>query len=368
MVPIAREILLRDRLRFAVTVVSLGFAIVMIVYDLGMFFGTINESVNLIDRAQADLWVLEKEYDHIFAPSLLPRTALKWARRLRGVSDACTLNALMGNLTLGDTHQVQIVGMDPDCPLVQPWDVVTGDITALRRKGTVVVDDFLLRRDPAQVGDVVELNGHELRIVAITHHNKGFTTPYVYTNLRTYAAIGGPADTCAFVAIDLEPGVDQGQIVRRLTNTHPDIHVLETRELRISSMQALITQGVGMIFTIIFLGVLVGMLIITLTLYTATVEQLRNFAILKALGATRWKIWAIVLEQAVTQTVVSFGIGLAGSLGMNCFVETISGIRALFPVPAIAGSLAVMVLLAIAGSLLSIRRAVMVDPMLVFRA
>ena len=98
------------------------------------------------------------------------------------------------------------------------------------------------------------------------------------------------------------------------------------------------------------------------------IEHLRSFAILKALGATDWKIWRVVLEQAVIQTVVSFGLGLAGSLALNYAIETMSGIRALFPIPALAASLVVMVLLAVLGSLLSIRRALAVDPMLVFRA
>lgn len=368
MVSIAREILLNDKVRFAITVVSLGFAIVMIVYDTGMFFGTVNESVNLIDQTPADLWLLEEDYGDLFAPSSMPATALRWARRMDGVNQACPLNLLMGTLAVSDTHHVQIVGIDPDCPLVRPWNVVDGNAAALGRKGTIVVDDFILRRDPAQVGDVVELNGHELRIVAITHHNKGFTTPYVYTNLRTYAEVGGAMDQHAFVAMQLQPGADRGQITRRLAKAQPDIRIVESQEFRLASITALIAQGVGMIFAVVLIGVVVGMLIITFTIYTATVEQLRSFAILKALGATRWKIWRIVMEQAITQTVVSFGIGLAASLGLNYLIETASGIRAIFPVAAIIACFALMIVLAIAGSLLSIGKANTVDPMMVFRA
>ena len=143
---------------------------------------------------------------------------------------------------------------------------------------------------------------------------------------------------------------------------------VETQPLRAASIDALVAQGVGMIFAVVLIGVLVGMLIITATIYTATVEQLNSFAILKALGATRWQIWRVVLEQAVIQTVVSFGLGLAASLALNYAIETMSGIRALFPVPALAASLVAMVLLAVLGSLLSVRRALAVDPMLVFRA
>ena len=53
------------------------------------------------------------------------------------------------------------------------------------------------------------------------------------------------------------------------------------------------------------------------------------------------------MEQALAETAVSFGIGLAASLGLNYLVETVSGIRAIFPVPVLIGSFVVMGILAI---------------------
>jgi putative ABC transport system permease protein len=368
MISIAREILLHDKVRLAITVASLGFAMVMIVYDLGMFFGVTGESVNLIDRAGADLWLLETGYDDLLSPSWLPGTVLSQARDTAGVKDACALSTLVGNLDIGETHPVQIVGIDPACPLIQPWDVVEGQAAALQDPDTVVVDDLVLRGDPARVGDGVKLNDRELRLVAVTRHNKGFTTPYAYVNLETLAALGGPADQHGFVALRLAPDAQPEAVARQLEAALPSANAVETQPLRAASISALVAQGVGMIFAVVFIGVLVGMMIITTTIYTATVEHLRNFAILKALGATRWQIWRVVLEQAAIQTVVSFGLGLAASLALNYAIETMSGIRALFPPPALAISLAAMVLLAVLGSLLSIRRALAVDPMLVFRA
>jgi putative ABC transport system permease protein len=368
MISIAREILLHDKVRLAFTVACLGFAMVMIVYDLGMFFGVTGESVNLIDRAGADLWLLEAGYDDLLSPSWLPGTVLGQARDIAGVEAACALSTLMGNLDIGETHPVQIVGIDPDCPLIQPWDVIEGQAVALQVPDTVIVDDLVLRSDPAQMGTGVELNDRELRLVAVTRHNKGFTTPYVYVNLETLAALGGPADQYGFVALRLAPDAQPQAVARQLQAELPGTQVVEKQPLRAASIGALVAQGVGMIFAVVFIGVLVGMMIITTTIYTATVEHLRNFAILKALGATRWQIWRIVLEQAVIQTVVSFCLGLAVSLALNYAIEAMSGIRAIFPVPALAASLVVMVLLAVLGSLLSIRRALAVDPLLVFRA
>jgi len=367
-VSIAREILLHDKLRFAITVVSLGFAIVMTVYDVGMFFGVTGDSVNLINRAHAELWLSEEGESHLNTPSLVPDNTLGKARRLDGVDQACALDYSIANLKISDTRQVEVVGIDPACPLFQPWEVVTGDIGGLRRKDTIVVDDLALRGiNYAQLGDVVELDGREMRIVAITRDNKSFSYPYVYISLQTFGSTFGTSGYYSFVAVKVEPGADQDQITQRLANIDSDLTVSKAQEFRRSTIMALIAQGVGMIFVIVLVGVLVGMLIITLTMYTATMERLRDFAILKALGATRWKIWSVVLEQAITKTAVSFGLGLAATLGVDYFVEKMSGIRGRYPIPVVVGCFVMIVLLAVLGSLISIRKATSVDPVMVFR-
>ena len=92
------------------------------------------------------------------------------------------------------------------------------------------------------------------------------------------------------------------------------------------------------------------------------------YAVLKAIGATRRKILGIVMEQAVAETLLGFGVGLATSLGLNYAIENTAGLRASFPAGAILVSLAIMLVLAMLGSLISVRKAVSVDPTVVFRA
>lgn len=367
MVSIAREILLHDKLRFAITVVSLGFAIVMIVYDTAMFFGVTGDSVSLIDRSQAQLWVFKKGNDHLSALSLVPHSLLGKARKMAGVGEACALDYRMGNLQVARNHQVAMVGIDPACPLLLPWNVVQGDLESLARKDTVIVDDLALRSDPAAVGDVVKINDQKLHVVGVTHGNKSFSYPFVYVNLKTFETIGGSPDDYSFVMVQVTPGADQNQVIRQLTGVN-DMDAHTAQEFSAATITALIEQGVGMIFVVVAVGVFVGMLIVTLTMYTATMEHLRDFAILKAIGATRRKVLGIVLEQAITETTVGFGIGLAASFGADRLVEALSGISTRFPVPMVAGTFVAMTVLAILGSLISVRRAVTVDPMIVFRA
>jgi putative ABC transport system permease protein len=368
MISIAREILLHDKVRLGITVVSLAFAIVMIVYNLGMFFGTLYESVSLIDHAHADLWVVEESHRDIYSPSLLPLSAIRWARRAPGVAQACGLNLLSGNLLIQDNHPVMVVAIDPDCALLQPWDLRLGEAANLRRRDAIIVDDYTLRDDPTHLGDTVELNGRELQVVAVSHNNKSFTTPYAYVSRQTFASLGGDEDGFNYVMVQLAPLADPGQAMRGLASGYDDLAVFPAGEFRRASMLALVSQGLGVIFVVVAVGVLVGLLIITMTIYTATMERLRDFAVLKAIGATRRKILGIVLEQAVAETLLGFGTGLAASLGLNYAVENTAGLRGSFPAAAILVALVTMLVLAMLGSLISVRKAVSVDPTVVFRA
>jgi len=69
-----------------------------------------------------------------------------------------------------------------------------------------IIDDLALRGlNQASLGDEVELNGQDLRLVAVTHNNKSFSSPLVYVNLDTFAELSGSPYMVSFVAVRLEP-------------------------------------------------------------------------------------------------------------------------------------------------------------------
>jgi putative ABC transport system permease protein len=275
---------------------------------------------------------------------------------------------MLGSLEIASDHEVQVVGIDPACPLILPWDVVAGEVADLDQADTVILDDFALRGESTQVGDTVLLNGRQMRVVAITRHNKSFTTAYAYTNLRAFTDLGGVPGYTHFLAVQPDPGASRAPLAQRLARAAPGTTVYETGKVRSATMMALIARGVGAIFVVVFVGVLVGILIITMTVYTSTMERLKQFAILRAIGAPNSRILGIILAQAVTVTTVSFGCGLALSVGLNALVQEQMGMRAAFPLLVMGSAFAVMVVLAVLGSLISVRKALTVDPMIVFRA
>ncbi len=369
MFAIALDILLHDRVRFLITVLSLGIAITLAVWGSAVYFGTIDGYVNLIDRARADLWVIEKDYKTFNDPSQVPDHILHRAQAAAGVRYACPLDLMQAGLKIGANHPVQVVGIDPTCPLILPWDVVAGDSTRLREPGMIMVDDFVTRSDPTGIGDKVELNGHDAHIAAITHYNKAFFTPYVFASRRTFVRAGGTPDHSSLIAIQLAAGAGREQVSQALTSGEADIAVYTGAQLRAATAAWLTANGMGAgIGTMVLVGLLASLLIVTLTVYTATMERLRQFATLKAIGADNGELRKLILALALIQAAVSYAWAVVLSLGLNEALSRYVGMTGAFVLPAAAALFLFTMALAGLGALISVRKVLLVDPMLVFRA
>jgi putative ABC transport system permease protein len=127
-------------------------------------------------------------------------------------------------------------------------------------------------------------------------------------------------------------------------------------------------SGIPLNFGItVFLGFLVGTAIAGQTFYLFTVENIRQYGALKAMGAGNGTILAMVLSQALQVGLVGYGVGvgLAALFGLCTRGLVRLAFHMPWQVPAVT-AVAVLVIVLVA-SLLSIRRVLFVDPAIVFR-
>ncbi len=71
--------------------------------------------------------------------------------------------------------------------------------------------------------------------------------------------------------------------------------------------------GVGFGLTVL-MAIIVGVVIVSQTIYSATIEHLREFGTLKAIGATNRDVYLIILKQALINALIGYGIGLGLTL------------------------------------------------------
>ena len=104
----------------------------------------------------------------------------------------------------------------------------------------------------------------------------------------------------------------------------------------------------------------------TQTIYAATVDHIREFGTLKAMGATNAYIYGVILRQALTSGVIGYAVGMAIALVVS--FGSLKGSPAILVRPALVLALfgSTMAMCA-AASMVSINKVTRLDPAMVFR-
>ena len=123
--------------------------------------------------------------------------------------------------------------------------------------------------------------------------------------------------------------------------------------------------GLNMALTV-FLGCLVGVVVVAQTLYTSTMEHIKEFGTVKAIGGGNADIYRILGKQAAIAAVVGFVLGAAMCFAMRPAIAKID-LKLIIPPSLAAIVFAGAVVLCLAAAMISFRKVAAIDPALVFR-
>jgi putative ABC transport system permease protein len=371
--PIARRNLFHDKVRLVVTLTGITFAVVLMVVELGLFIGFSTTTTGLIDHSGADLWVTSKHTPYIEQGGIFSERKLYQARATPGVASAEKYIARFGSWKKpdGGLESVQVVGFDVDQPMGAPWSVVSGNVADLKAPDAAIIDDLYKDKlGVKQLGQVVEINGHRVRIVGYTHGIRSFTTsPYIFMtfkNAQQVANLNEP-DT-VFILVKALPGTDLEQLRSSLQGRLHDVDVLTSKHF--SSMTRnywMFTTGAGVAVLIAAaLGLVVGIVVVTQTIYATTMDHLREYGTLKAMGAPNSYIYRVILEQAGIAAVLGYTQGMIVSL----FVVrggAGGGAAIILNWQSASGMFFLTALMCLIAAIVSIQKVLTIDPAMVFK-
>ena len=221
MPPLAQRNLFHDKVRLTVTLTGIVFSVVLIVVQLGLFFGFTTATSNLIDHSGADLWITSKNVPYVEQGVAFSERKLNQVRAVPGVADA---QKIIAHWTQWKRHDggedsVQIVGINVDDSFERPWNLVQGRSEDLKSPDAIILDELYKQKlGVTRVGEVFEIGGHRARVVGFTRGIRSFTTsPYVFTtfkNAQNYT--GTREDQTMFILVKVAPGASLEQVRRRL--------------------------------------------------------------------------------------------------------------------------------------------------------
>lgn len=337
---VALKMLFGDRAKYLMLLCGLTFAVMLIVQQGSIFWGLMIWSQSGISNLNVPIWVSDPNISQVEEVKPIMDTAVIRVRSVPGVEWAVPLykGVVRARLANGEYHRVSLVGLDAATLIGRPARMIEGRIEDLRTPDAVVVDQWAVQRmggpGVIKVGAIFEINDRKARVVGIANTQKDFQNiPAVYATFERAVAYAPPERRAlSYVLAKTKDGMPVEEVTRRIRE-QTGLGAFTAEEFGWKTiLWVLKNTGIGINFgTTVVLGFIVGMAIAGQTFYLFTVENLRQFGALKAMGTTTATLARMIMLQAFTVGLIGYGTGtglatlfgrLTAAEGQLPFVET----------------------------------------------
>jgi putative ABC transport system permease protein len=370
---LASRNLFHDRVRLTVTLTGIVFAVVLVAVQTGLFIGFSTTTSNLIDHSGADLWVMSKGVRYIEVGVPFAERKLYQVLGAPGVQRAekYIVRFSQWKRPDGGEESCEIVGFNPDTGLGGPWNLVEGSLAGIKPENHIIIDRFYTAKlSVTHLGQTVEMRGRRARVVGFTSGIRTFTTaPLIFTSYKNALDYAGlPADQTMFILVKAKPGVPLDQLRRDIEARVEGVDVYTTPEFSARTARYwMFGTGAGVTVLIAAgLGLIVGIVVVAQTIYAATIDHIREYGTLKAMGATNGYIYRIILKQALISALIGYAAGMSIALLVIRLSEG-GGPAIVLPNEVKAGLFLLTLFMCASAAIVSIRKVTQIDPAMVFK-
>ena len=373
---VALKMLFGDRAKYLMLLAGLTFSTMLIVQQGSIFWGLMIWSQSGISNINVPVWVTDPEINQVEEVKPLADTAVTVVRSVAGVEWAVPLykGLQRARLADGNYEQISLVGLDATTLIGRPAKIFEGRIEDLRAPETVVIDQWAVERlggpEKIRVGTVFEINDRIARVVGIASTQKSFqNVPYVYTTYDRALAYTPPERRkLSYVLAKPVEGITPEALARRI-QAETGLGAFTANEFGWKTIRwVLENTGIGVNFgTTVLLGFIVGMAIAGQTFYLFTVENLKQFGALKAIGASTGMLARMILLQSFTVGFIGFGVGVGLATFFGLTVAGEGRLPFIETWPLLVGVFIALVSICSISSAISIHKLAKLEPAIVFR-
>ncbi len=370
MFKLAWKNLIHDRTRLAISVGGVALAVVLILVMAGVFTGSEEHAVAYIKNQPAPLWMMQNGVANMhMSSSILPPGTLEEVRAVPGVAQAVgLLYANAGIDVNGALIYSYIFAVENGAPFGGPWEMDSGSTDLAPDE--VIIDRDLARRYGVGLGDTVNVLGLDLTIAGLSRGTFGIATSITFVNKDTLAALMGvPPGTDSYILIQPEAGMNPDILLGNLCALVPGNRVMTQAEFAASDQEMIGQMGADILRAMNTVSYVVGLLVIGLTIYTATLERSREYGVLKAVGAGMGRLVQIVFVQAFLSAALGLAAGTALAYGIAALVSRmLPEMLVLIRPEDVLAQIPILGLVTALAALLPLGRIARLDPMTVFKA
>ncbi len=375
---LALKMLLGDRAKYIMLISGLTFASLLITEQSAIFCGIMQWSGSTLDNVGAPIWVVDPMVEQVNDTEAMRDTDVNRVRSTEGVAWAAPFyqGMLRTKMQDGSFKFVQLLGIDATTFAGAPKEITQGSLDDLRLPNTVLIDEYgakKLSRNPAKpigLGEIFEINDHEARVVGICKARMSFSgNPYLYTTYDhaiQYAPSMRKMLSC--VLVGAQPGEKPAVVARRITQATGLKAYTRSEFFWVTIWWYIKNTGIPVAFgATVLIGFVIGLAICSQTFYSFVLENLRNLAALKAMGASDRTLARMIMLQTLTVGLIGYGcgVGLATLFGSICLKKGMPPFFLPWQLPLI--TLGAILFICWLAASLGIRKIRSLEPAIVFR-
>jgi putative ABC transport system permease protein len=295
-VPVGRRVLFADRRRGALTVAGVAAALLLVLVLDAVFAGALARVTYYIRTSPADVFVSQTGVRtmHMSASALPPRTASR-AIAVAGVAWATPIGFASGAVGGPAGRQLSyVIGYDPTTGRGGPARLARGGPPG---DGEAVIDELAADQLGLVIGSTATVLGAQLRVTGLSSGGTSITNTTVFVTRAQFAAMRGTAES--YLLVGAARGVAAESLARRLANELPGTTAQTRPDFAASEARIVTDMSADLLRLMSLIGLLIALAVIALGLLTSTLARLRDYAVLKALGAGTARLAGTVASQVL---------------------------------------------------------------------
>lgn len=375
---IAWKMLTGDKAKYLGLIFAIAFSTFLMSHQVSIFCGLMNRTASQIDDiADASIWVMDAKTQYLDEVKALTDQDLYRIRGVQGVEWAVPLfkGTSRAKGPDGRFRGVILLGVDDSTLVGLPQRIVLGDIRSLRNPETIALDQsaykFFFPEAAVTLGRTIDLNDRTLKIVAVVDSNAPFVNlPVFYTRYnQALQLVGRERNQMSFVLAKAASGLTDAQLTQRIREA-TGLKALTGSEFGWETIWYYIENtGIPINFGItVVIALIVGTVVAGQTFYLFTIENLKQFGALKAIGVSDLRIVGMILMQAMIVGAIGYGIGISMTAAFFEATKDNLDLRGFRLLPQIMqGTAAAVFCIVLLASAVSVRRVIVLEPAVVFR-
>lgn len=300
--------LLQNKTRLALSLAGVALALMLILLLDGLVRGMQQQITTYLANTPGKVVLTQAGANNLATVnSLLPPGLEEDTQQVPGVGRVIPVLSQSFFFELhGKKIFAYLIGYDP-AKGGGPWQLVQG--REPRQDQEVVVDQILARMHGVEVGEAIEVGGYRLRVVGLSAGTNSWMTTLVFVQKAELERSLLMPGLTSFLLVEPQPGVSPQLVQQRLSRLSGAAAWLKP-ELMAGDLR--IYEGFFQTLRLMRgIAFWVGVLVVGMVVYTATIERRREYGVLKAIGAGQAWLYGLVLGQ----TLIMTGLGSLLAVG-----------------------------------------------------